>query len=48
MIGTILAVLMILWVLGFSFHGVASSIHILLVVAVVILVFNLISRRRTA
>jgi Family of unknown function (DUF5670) len=48
MIGTIVAVLMILWVLGFSFHGAGGLIHILWVVAAVVLVFNLISGRRTA
>jgi hypothetical protein len=48
MIGTIVAVLMILWVLGFSFHGAGALIHILLVIAAVVLVFNLISGRRTA
>ena len=48
MIWTVVAVLMILWVLGFSFYGAGSLIHILLVVAAVVLVFNLISGRRTA
>ena len=47
MLWTILVVLVILWVLGFSFHVAGSLIHVLLVIAVVILVFNLISGRRT-
>ena len=37
MLGTILAVLMILWMLGFSFHVAGGLIHILLVIAVVVL-----------
>jgi Family of unknown function (DUF5670) len=48
MLWTILVVLLILWLLGFSFHIAGSLIHILLVVAVVILVINLVSGRRTA
>jgi hypothetical protein len=46
MLWTILAVLLILWLLGFSFHIAGSLIHILLVVAVVVLIINLISGRR--
>jgi hypothetical protein len=48
MLWTILVILLILWLLGFSFHIAGSLIHILLVVAVVVLVINLISGRRTA
>jgi Family of unknown function (DUF5670) len=47
MLWTIFAVLLILWLLGFSFHIAASLIHILLVIALVVLVVNLISGRRT-
>ncbi len=47
MLWTILVVLLILWLLGFSFHVGGSLIHLLLVVAVIVLVFNLISGRRT-
>jgi hypothetical protein len=46
MLWTILIVLLILWLLGFSFHIAGSMVHLLLVVALVILVINLISRRR--
>jgi hypothetical protein len=35
-----------LWLLGFSFHIAGSMIHLLLVVALIILVFNLVSGRR--
>jgi len=46
MLWTILVVLLILWLLGFSLHVGGGLIHILLVVAVVVLVINLISGRR--
>ena len=39
-------VILILWLLGFSFHLGGGLIHLLLVVALVVLVFNLISGRR--
>ena len=48
MIFTILAVLLILWLLGFSLHIAGSLIHLLLVVAVVIFIANLLMGRRTA
>jgi len=48
MLWTILVVLLILWLLGFSFHIAGSLIHILLVVALVVLIINLVSGRRTA
>ncbi len=47
MLWTIFVILLILWLLGFSFHIAGSLIHILLVIAVVVLVINLISGRRT-
>ncbi len=46
MLWTVLVVLLILWLLGFSLHVGGGLIHILLVIAVVVLVFNLISGRR--
>jgi len=48
MLWTILVILLILWLLGFSFHVGGGLIHLLLLIAVVVLVFNLISGRRTA
>lgn len=48
MLWTIFVVVLILWLLGFSFHLAGGLIHILLVVALVILVFNLIRGRRSA
>jgi hypothetical protein len=47
MLWTIFSVLLILWLLGFSFHIAGSLIHLLLVIAVVVLVINLVSGRRT-
>jgi hypothetical protein len=46
MLWTIFVILLILWLLGFSFHLAGGLIHLLLVVAVVVLVINLISGRR--
>ena len=46
MLWTVLVVLLILWLLGFSLHIAGGLIHILLVVAVVILIVNLIQGRR--
>ena len=46
MLWTIVAVMLILWLLGFSFSVGGSLIHLLLVVALVIMVVNLISGRR--
>ena len=48
MLWTILVILLILWLLGFSFHVGGALIHLLLVIAVVVLVINLVSGRRTA
>ena len=47
MLWTIFAVLLILWLLGWGFHVAGSLIHILLVIAVIVLIFNLVSGRRT-
>ena len=46
MLWTIVALLLILWLLGFSLSIGGSLIHLLLVVALVVFVFNLISGRR--
>jgi len=48
MLWTIFAILLILWLLGFSFHVAGSLIHLLLVVAVIVLIVNLVTGRRTA
>jgi hypothetical protein len=46
MLWTIIVVLFILWLLGFSLHIGGGLIHILLVLAVIVLIFNLLSGRR--
>lgn len=46
MLWTILVVLLILWLLGFSLHVGGGLIHLLLIVALVVLVFNLLTGRR--
>jgi hypothetical protein len=43
---TIFVILLILWLLGFTLHIGGGLIHILIVVAVIVLIFNLISGRR--
>jgi hypothetical protein len=46
MLWTIVAVLLILWLLGFSLHIGGALIHLLLVVGLVVLVINLVTGRR--
>ena len=46
MLWTIIAVLLILWLLGFGFSIGGSLIHLLLVVALVVFIINLVSNRR--
>ena len=46
MLWTIVAVLLVLWLLGFSLSIGGSLIHLLLVVALVAFVINLINGRR--
>jgi hypothetical protein len=46
MLWTVFVVLLVLWLLGFSFHIAGSLIHILLVVALIVLVINLLTGRR--
>ena len=48
MLWTILVLLLILWLLGFSFHVAGGLIHLLLVVALVVLLIQLITGRRVA
>jgi len=42
----IVAVLMILWLLGFGLHVAGSLIHLLLVVAIAVLIIDLVAGRR--
>jgi hypothetical protein len=48
MLWTVFIVLLILWLLGFSFHIGGGLIHLVLVGAVVILIVNLVSGHRIA
>jgi len=48
MLWTVLIVLLILWLLGFGLHIGGGLVHLLLVVAVVVLIYNLVSGRRRA
>jgi hypothetical protein len=48
MLWTIFVILLVLWILGFSFHVAGGLIHLLLVVALIVLVINLVSGRRAA
>ena len=48
MLWTIVVILLVLWLLGFSFAGAAvgNLIHILLVIAVVVVIIQLLQGRR--
>jgi uncharacterized protein DUF5670 len=46
MLWTIVVLLLVLWLLGFTMHVAGGLIHILLVVALVVIVFRLLSGRR--
>ena len=48
MLWTIIGVLVVLWLLGFSFNIGGGLIHALIVIALVLFVYNLISSRRSA
>jgi Family of unknown function (DUF5670) len=47
MLWTICVILLVLWLLGFTLHVGGGLIHLLLVVALVVLIFNLITGRRS-
>jgi hypothetical protein len=46
MLWTIFVVLLVLWILGFSLHIAGGLIHLILVLAVIMLIYNLITGRR--
>ncbi len=46
MLWTVIAILLILWLAGLLGHVGGSLIHIVLVVVVIVLVFNLLTGRR--
>jgi hypothetical protein len=45
MLYTIVAILIVLWLLGFSFHVAGGFIHALLVIAVVVFIIKLVTGR---
>ncbi len=47
MLWTIFAILLILWLLGWGFHVAGNLIHALLVIALILLIINLATGRRT-
>jgi len=46
MLWTIVVLLVILWLLGFSMHVAGGLIHVLLVIALIVIVLRLLSGRR--
>lgn len=46
MVWMLFVVLLVLWLAGFSFHVGGGLIHLLLVIAVIVLVYNLLVGRR--
>jgi hypothetical protein len=46
MLWTIVVILLVLWLLGFTLHVAGGLIHILLVVALVVVVLQLLTGRR--
>jgi hypothetical protein len=47
MLWTIVVVLLVLWLLGFTMHVAGGIIHVLLVIALVVVVLQLLSGRRS-
>ena len=47
MLWAIIVILVILWLLGFSLHFGGGLIHILIVIAIIVLVYNLVVGRRS-
>jgi hypothetical protein len=48
MLWVIFAIVLVLWLLGFTLHVAGSLIHLLLVIALIVLVINLVTGRRSA
>jgi len=46
MLWTVVVLLLILWLLGFTMHVAGGLIHILLVIALVVIVLQVLSGRR--
>jgi uncharacterized membrane protein YtjA (UPF0391 family) len=48
MLWTLVVLLLIFWALGLAFKIAAGVIHVLLVIALVLIIVNLVSGRRTS
>jgi hypothetical protein len=48
MLWALILILLILWLLGFTVLNVGALIHVLLIVALVVLIYQLITGRRVA
>jgi hypothetical protein len=48
MLWTIVAILLLLWILGLAFKVASGLIHVLLVIALIVVVFRLLSGRSVA
>lgn len=46
MLWTIVVILLILWLLGFSMHVGGGLVHLLIVIAVIVVIVDLLSGRR--
>jgi hypothetical protein len=46
MLWTIVVLLLVLWLLGFTMHVAGGLIHVLLVIALIVIVVRLLSGRR--
>lgn len=44
----VVVIAVILWLIGFIFHVAGSFIHILLVIAIIVAIYNLVMGNRTA
>jgi hypothetical protein len=47
MLRAMIAVLLILWLLGFTLHIAGGLIHLLVVAAVIVLIFDLLGRSKS-
>jgi len=48
MLWTLILILLILWLLGFTVLNIGALIHVLLIVALVVLIYQLLTGRRVA
>jgi hypothetical protein len=48
MLWAIVVLLLLLWIGGFAFHVAGSLVHLLLVIAIIVAIYNLVMSRRSA